>query len=260
MWHRERRSAWHLSERLFCFRARCGFMPPSALSGVCCIELVIRSRIRPPTQAAVVGKAPFFNTTSLWQDSFSGDASRDPLRTINTGASAPACRRPWRERWRRRRRRIQGPGLPRLTPGRGRPPRHDRKSGSAPPRVAALKLRSSCAQAALKLRSSCAQAALKLRSSCARAALELQLELQVEASGGPLCPLTPIGVRTGGFRSKREASSPSRYVSQQVLLAGQLAGYIDLPGAALQRHHNSLALELTSVLSQPNQPPEAHLT
>ena len=59
---------------------------------------------------------------------------------------------------------------------------------------------------------------------------------------------------------KREASSPSRYVSQQVLLAGQLAGYIDLPGAALQRHHNSLALELTSVLSQPNQPPEAHLT
>ena len=51
-----------------------------------------------------------------------------------------------------------------------------------------------------------------------------------------------------------------RYVSQQVLLAGQLAGYIDLPGAALQRHHNSLALELTSVLSQPNQPPEAHLT
>ena len=83
---------------------------------------------------------------------------------------------------------------------------------------------------------------------------------QVEASGGPLCPLTPIGVRTGGFRSKREASSPSRYVSQQVLLAGQLAGYIDLPGAALQRHHNSLALELTSVLSQPNQPPEAHLT
>ena len=93
-----------------------------------------------------------------------------------------------------------------------------------------------------------AQAALKLRSR------------QVEASGGPLCPLTPIGVRTGGFRSKREASSPSRYVSQQVLLAGQLAGYIDLPGAALQRHHNSLALELTSVLSQPNQPPEAHLT
>ena len=97
----------------------------------------------------------------------------------------------------------------------------------------------------------------------AQAALEARSKLrsrQVEASGGPLCPLTPIGVRTGGFRSKREASSPSRYVSQQVLLAGQLAGYIDLPGAALQRHHNSLALELTSVLSQPNQPPEAHLT
>ena len=102
-------------------------------------------------------------------------------------------------------------------PAQRRPPRHDRKSGSAPPRVAALKLRSR----------------------------------PVEASGGPLCPLTPIGVRTGGFRSKRETSSPSRYVSQQVLLAGQLAGYIDLPGAALQRHHNSLALELTSVLSQP---------
>ena len=94
----------------------------------------------------------------------------------------------------------------------------------------------------------------------AQAALERPSSRQVEASGGPLCPLTPIGVRTGGFRSKREASSPSRYVSQQVLLAGQLAGYIDLPGAALQRHHNSLALELTSVLSQPNQPPEAHLT
>ena len=93
----------------------------------------------------------------------------------------------------------------------------------------------------------------------AQAALEASSR-QVEASGGPLCPLTPIGVRTGGFRSKREAASPSRYVSQQVLLAGQLAGYIDLPGAALQRHHNSLALELTSVLSQPNQPPEAHLT
>ena len=42
MWHRERRSAWHLSERLFCFRTRCGFMPPSALSGVRCIELVIQ--------------------------------------------------------------------------------------------------------------------------------------------------------------------------------------------------------------------------
>ena len=98
-------------------------------------------------------------------------------------------------------------------------------------------------------------------ASCrsAQAALEASSR-PVEASGGPLCPLTPIGVRTGGFRSKREASSPSRYVSQQVLLAGQLAGYIDLPGAALQRHHNSLALELTSVLSQPNQPPEAHLT
>ena len=93
----------------------------------------------------------------------------------------------------------------------------------------------------------------------AQAALEASSR-QVEASGGPLCPLTPIGVRTGGLRSKREASSPPRYSSQQVLLAGQLAGYIDLPGAALQRHHNSLALELTSVLSQPNQPPEAHLT
>ena len=92
------------------------------------------------------------------------------------------------------------------------------------------------------------------------AASRRSAQAALEASGGPLCPLTPIGVRTGGFRSKREASSPSRYVSQQVLLAGQLAGYIDLPGAALQRHHNSLALELTSVLSQPNQPPEAHLT
>ena len=55
----------------------------------------------------------------------------------------------------------------------------------------------------------------------AQAALEASSR-QVEASGGPLCPLTPIGVRTGGFRSKRETSSPSRYVSQQVLLAGQL--------------------------------------
>ena len=202
MWHRERRSAWHLSERLFCFRARCGFMPPSALSGVCCIELVIRSRIRPPTQAAVVGKAPFFNTTSLWQDSFSGDASRDPLRTINTGASAPACRRPWRERWRRRRRRIQGPGLPRLTPGRGRPPRHDRKSGSAPPRVAALKLRSSCAQAALKLRSSCAQAALKLRSSCARAALELRSSCKSRPVEAPCAPLPPSGFEPVAFAAR----------------------------------------------------------
>ena len=44
----------------------------------------------------------------------------------------------------------------------------------------------------------------------AQAALEASSR-QVEASGGPVCPLTPIGGRTGGRCNNREAFSPLRY-------------------------------------------------
>ena len=44
----------------------------------------------------------------------------------------------------------------------------------------------------------------------AQAALEASSR-QVEASGGPVCPLTPIGGRTGGRCNNREAFSPPRY-------------------------------------------------